>query len=838
MKKLLLFSVLGFSALVSSARPWIPENPGSTCPGKGKTDNPSNTGKARNQDRGLWLLTVSITQSRIMQKDTLISFMAGDKQWDKEKHISVRTVTSGQITAVIENQAEDPASEFWFHSDSGEPVSLDVTGQGSHSESSKYNETIDGKLISANIRNINVSGSAMPGASLMFYYTPDSKDVSASIGIKGKGSDIGRMFYDEWKDTGGDIDDYYLSCAAGCDMAGDKGCNITKTSTGYQASWKTSESRQRHTVDGTEFITTESSLSLTIKPYREPDKPEVTLYGCSELSAEEQGEVFASGKPEGGKFRFWVEPGNILNIESDGESSAVLTGATPGKGTLYVEYTSPLGKTNTASQQASCVKIENYNGGQEIPQIALFDVDGKKLPGVLKVPLSAQPSNIEELVDFVPADKSVITAAGLPGAVELTGSKAGKTTLKATTNCGNETGPTVEVEVVNCSDETKAKLAEEMRIAKEAQQQAYKEIANILGSEEFAKAADRIAESTGNLAIKMGGAIIGSLSGGKVDASVKTAAKIYGVGSNLYDFVNGLAAGENLATASNMAQMIVELGGTDNQQAVASAIETIQAAYEFGKDLGSLIATDMRLQEAVKWAEHWNKYIEDVVRRQKICRESSEEPKGTEQPPKEPKAKEQPPKDPVPPKTDPEKPTPQPDKPKPTTEEPSGDEQPAEDPTGDEPGDPENPPVPPKGEPKTIGLPFAPAEDCGCKSSKDLTGNNTGLSALSTGLTNLGKCVEDFSKGPLTDYVNTLNGWKEISATLDTAMNAGPEELKKVAGEAAPRIKLLLGDTKSFDEAGRAFYETLKACPESIKSGVEIMKSALTVTVDSITTKY
>ncbi|MCK7538996.1 MAG: hypothetical protein MZV63_52705 [Marinilabiliales bacterium] len=96
------------------------------------------------------------------------------------------------------------------------------------------------------------------------------------------------------------------------------------------------------------------------------------------------------------------------------------------------------------------------------------------------------------------------------------------------------------------TDETKAKLAEEMRIAKEAQQQAYKEIANILGSEEFARAADRIAESTGNLAIKMGGAIIGSLSGGKVDAGVKTAAKIYGVGSNLYDFVNGLAAGENL----------------------------------------------------------------------------------------------------------------------------------------------------------------------------------------------------------------------------------------------------------------------------------------------------
>ncbi len=119
---------------------------------------------------------------------------------------------------------------------------------------------------------------------------------------------------------------------------------LLKQPTGYQATWKISESKQRHTVDGTEFITTESTLSLTITPYKEPDKPEVNLYGCSELGMEEQGEVMASGKPEGGKYRFWVEPGNLLTVESDGESSAIIKGSTPGKGTLYVEYTTPEGK--------------------------------------------------------------------------------------------------------------------------------------------------------------------------------------------------------------------------------------------------------------------------------------------------------------------------------------------------------------------------------------------------------------------------------------------------------------------------------------------------------------
>jgi hypothetical protein len=201
---------------------------------------------------------------------------------------------------------------------------------------------------------MNVSGAASPGASLMFYYTPDSKNASASIGIKAKGSDKGRMFYDEWKDYGGDIDDYYLSCSAGCDVSGDRSCNITRTTTGYQATWVKSESRQRHTVDGTEFITTESTLSLTITPYREPDKPEVILYGCSELDMEEQGEVIASGKPEGGKFRFWVEPGNLLTVESDGEPSAIIKGSTPVKGILYVEYTTPQGKTNTAVEVVNC----------------------------------------------------------------------------------------------------------------------------------------------------------------------------------------------------------------------------------------------------------------------------------------------------------------------------------------------------------------------------------------------------------------------------------------------------------------------------------------------------
>ena len=295
--------------------------------------------------------------------------MAGSKKWEKEYHQSAKETSSGTITAVVENQAENPAKDFLYHSDSGDPTSLTVTGNGSNSESSNSRETIDGVLISADIRTDNVSGSAQPGASLYFEYSDETKSFGAIMGIKAVGSYNGRTYsggigYGEWKDYGGDYDDYGLSSGGGGDALTGKNCKISKTGNGYQGSWKESESKLRHTPNGPEYTTTVTTVEITVMPYKEPDKPQVTLYGCSELATEEQSNVIATGKPEGGKFRFWVEPGDIINVQSDGESSANLTGATPGKGTLYVEYTSPEGKTNQTSQAASCVKIEKYNGGQ------------------------------------------------------------------------------------------------------------------------------------------------------------------------------------------------------------------------------------------------------------------------------------------------------------------------------------------------------------------------------------------------------------------------------------------------------------------------------------------
>lgn len=779
-------------------------------------------------ERQLWLLTAKVTNNSTFRRDTVKSFMAGDKLWKEEKHSSGRSASIGTVTVVIENMADDPLNDFWFDSGAGDPKPMIVTGSGSSSHSSSYIETIDGKLIAGDKENGEVSGKASPEGGVMFNFTNDSKFVEVSIGIKGVANPKRQMFRDgEWVDYGGSYD-YNITCSGGGE-APSANCKIVKTGKGYQASWKMNENKQRSTVDGMEYTTSDATLEVTIVPYKEPDKPLLTLIGCSELGVGENSMVVATGKPEGGTFRFWAEPSSMLTVETDG-SSANLTGATPGKGTLYVEYTSPEGKINQTSQPASCVKIENYNNGQEITQIALFDVDGKKLSGILKIPLSAQPSNIEELVDFVAADKSVLSVVGLSEAVELTGSREGKTTFQAKTNCGNTTGPAVNVEVVNCDDETIATLERMMKAAKEGQKIAYQAIERIVGTKEFEELDSKIAESTGNLAVKTAGLIIGTLAGGTTaGAGVETAAGIYGKASNVMDIMKG---GDAMSQVSNISQLIVELGGKAMQQAIAGSIETLQAANEFGQDLGKMIGANRELQSAIKEAERWNNIIIDLVNRQKLCRRGSQTPQGTQEPKTDPGKN---PTEPTPTPTEPTSQTQTPPVKEPATSE---ETQPTEPSTADQPSDDgtEVSPPPPTSEPRQVGLPFGPAE-CGCDHANTLEINQKGFSSLQTGMENLGKCVDTFSKGPLTNYIQTLQDWQTVLNSLLEATKAKPAEFQQVSEKSIPKMESLLEQTKTFDTVGKTFINEFGTCPKSMESGVGLMQSAQNIPGLSATTK-
>ncbi len=821
MRKLLLLSVLGLSALVSSARPCLHENPVSTEPGKEKAIDSSNRGKAENQDRGLWILTAKISESSTMQLDTLMSIDAGNLKWTQERHVSIRTVIRGEVTAIFENMADDPENEFWYDSGAGNPGTITVSGDGMHTSHSSYEEIIDGKLTEADISDINVSGSAYPGASIMFLYSPDSKNASVDISINAKGTDKRRRFYDEWKDYSSELDKYGLSCSGGCDVSGDKGCNITKTSTGYQATWRETENRQRHTVNGTEFITGETTLEITIKPYKAPDKPEVTLYGCSELGIGEQGEVMASGKPEGGKFRFWVEPGNMLKVQPDGESSAILTGSTPGRGILYVEYTTPEGKTNQASQQAYCIKIENYNGGQAIPQIPLFDIDGKKLSGVLKVPVSAQPADIEELVDFVTADKSIVSAVGLPDAVELTGYRTGKTTLQAKTNCGDATGPTVEVEVVNCDRQTIEALERMKKAAIENMQTAADALQKTHGSEEFQKAMKDIPGAAQKLVAKAALTII--TSGKAPTAAIKTAGELAEAGAAISELV-GSATGSELG-GNAFKNAVGQLGG-ELVNTLVGVVEVGEAGLEFGEKLGQILGHENKMKGALENFEQADKNFKEVERLQRICKGNTEEPK-----------KQEPPKTDNPPK--PDEPTPTPKDPTPTTKpKPKEDNPPAQEPTPDEPGQPEPPDNPPTTiKPTQVALPYQPS-DCGCRKQKAIGYTANEIAKIESGTKNLGDCVDRFTKTSLSDYSDALTELSELTKSLQAGAGEKPEVFLKQAKEAKPQLDSLILRVREYDEAGKTFLGEFEKCPESMKSVMDVLETALTVTVDSIKTKY
>jgi hypothetical protein len=314
-----------------------------------------------------------------------------------------------------------------------------------------------------------------------------------------------------------------------------------------------------------EYLTVKLSVKMEVPDL---EKPEVTLEGCSDLGIGELGQLTALGKPEGGSYRYWAEPSDALNLEADG-ASVILEGASPGRATIFVEYSSPKGSTVQATKTASCVEVDSYNNGQPVPQVALYDFDGKHLTGI-NIPVSMQPSDGADLLKYVPADPAILTVIGLGNEVTIQGIREGKTTFQATTLCGGPTGRAVDIEVVNCDDETIAQLNEQARIANERLKELVQEMERLVNSDEYKRAHSRILESSANLALKTSGLILGTLGGlPGADKAVTTASKIFGVGSNLLDILRTDNAAEQ---DINMLKMAIELFGENIHQGASGAM--------------------------------------------------------------------------------------------------------------------------------------------------------------------------------------------------------------------------------------------------------------------------
>jgi hypothetical protein len=543
--------------------------------------------------------------------------------------------------------------------------------------------------------------------------------------------------------------------------------------------------------------------------------PQITLNGCTELSIGELSEVTAKAGNEGGSFRFWAEPEEMFSIETTG-ATVKLMGTSPGRGKLFVEYTSASGKTKQTSIVASCVQVQSYNGGQKIPQIPLFNVNGEKLDGILKVPVETKPNEATDLIRFVPADPGVLTAVGLGDVIALQGVHPGKTTLKAATDCGATIGPLTEVEVVNCNDETIAELERMRQVAMKSLTEANDDLKRIAGSEEFEKAKEEIVESLVELIAKAGLTIVAS--GKSPTAAIENATKIAEAGSAVSEMIASGSKGEFYFNAAKAA--VGELGG----KAVSSLIgiaEVKQAAQKFGDNWAKLIEYENTLKNTLERFEKADKDLQKYLRLQQICKGEKPSPQKKEAPKTEAKP-------------DPTKPTP-PVKPTPKTEDsPAKQAQTKEAPAKDEVLiDPERPPVPSQ----QVGLPYEPG-DCGCSGSKMLTATAKDFSTLGAGLKNLGACFENFTNTSLTDYQKALTELSELTGSLSLVSQTDSVAFLVKAKESKPQLDALIGRVKAYDLAGKAILDKMKKCPENVSIGIDVLKSVEQITVDSIKAKY
>jgi len=805
-------------------------------------------------NRQLWLLTAKVSVNSTYKRDTIHSFTIENMKTETKFHQSSTTNVSSTISAVIENQAENPLKEFSYDSNAGESVNMSVTGKGMHISTTKGSETINGKLISAEERIDQVSGSALTEAYIQFSYSDDYKMVSITTNINATGTSDAHIYFDEWKDYGGQIEDYVIPCSGGCNMPDDKNCNISKTGKGYTASWSSIENKKGSTSNGIEYSTDETSIEVTLVPYKETDKPVVTIDGCTNPGLGEKSNITAIAKPKGGSYRFWSEPNDILFVTSDGSSSATITGLTPGKGLLLLEYTTPDGETAQTSIEASCVSIESYNNGEAIHQIALYDIDGKKMSGILTVPVKAKPADAVELVEFEPANPGVVSAVTVGSEVTLQGLITGKTTLQAKTKCGADTGPALEVEVVTCDDETIDRLEKMKKAAIENLVAAAKDLQSVAGSKEFEKARDELVSSYIELLAKVGLTIItqGKTKGiiTKIEkikniekvtesAAIPLAAQVADYGSalsemigsgNLEEFAGNVAkptSGEAFERAVKLkfGEVTEGLYGK-SLGAIIGLVEVGMATDKFYNNVGQLIHHEDMVEKFQEILEKADKELKNIQRRQQLC--GKKEVKSNDQ--DIPLADLKPlPKEP----TAPTKPTQK------TEDSPAQNPQPNEPTSNDQTADDQVliDPEFPKPPSRQVGLPYEPS-DCGCDKTKDLTVKSTDFSTLGTGLKNLGECVQQFRSTLLTDCQQALEELSTLTQSLSTTLQTDAATFLVKAKESKPQLDSLINRVKAYDEAGNVFLNKMEKCPESITTGMEILQSVEKITVESLKLKY
>ncbi len=527
----------------------------------------------------------------------------------------------------------------------------------------------------------------------------------------------------------------------------------------------------------------------------------VMLDGCTDLTVGRTSEVTATAEPAGGTFRYWVEPAGPLSI-SPGGSAAKLTGKTPGRTTIHVEYTSPQGKKATHSLAGSCVRLKSVNNGAPIPQVAQTDAEGKITNWIQTVPLEVEPADGGELLIFARANPAILTAVTQGNNLEIKGIQPGKTTLQPQSRCGENLGPPLAVEVVICHKDYIAKLKKELDFLNWRITSGKECLTKILNDPEFRKADGEFVADTLELAWDLAKAILSSIGAVRASAGTKAIARsdlaqkteaVFDAADNVKNTLQGKPEDVIIDRSLKAANL-------NKASAAKDLWEAAEATEKFGQTLGALVGYMQELEDCLRELDENKKKLEEVKRKLERCKVTSgEEPetdKGRES--------EKKPKPPSKPKPGPEE--------KPTSK------------PGDKPKkeEPPLPPPPPEKKPGKSGLPLPPEEEKrihellagkGCGKLREMIRVRGSVAA---GLKALAGDVEAFQAGPLAAFEKALEQWQRALDGMISAAQLPAAQRREQLAVLLAEVEIIKQKALAFGEAGDKFLDKIGGCGEAV----------------------
>jgi hypothetical protein len=534
--------------------------------------------------------------------------------------------------------------------------------------------------------------------------------------------------------------------------------------------------------------------------YKSANQAQVAIAPCADIVVGQSASVQAKATPAGGQYD-WTGSGGV-QVRGAG-ASATVTGAQPGRGGVQVRYTAPNGRTATDDKPVTSLRVKGLNGGAPIPQIGLYDVDGKPIGTPTIVALSVEPADAGDRLSFKAADVALLSVASRGDALMLQGLRPGKTQITGKTSCGQSVGGPWPVEVRRCTDDVVAQLAEFERIATEGFRQQAAAANRVLDTGAFQRAADGLGKASGDVLIKTGAMITGTLSGTSTGAT-KVVSDVIGHAVNIRDLASSESGWDALSAGS---QEFVQIKGGPVSQGIANAIDLLKTAHDFGDKLGEVMKANQQLESLRKEMDNSDRVIRDILRRERIC--------------KEPQAK--PPQEPEPRKPEPgRKPAP----PKPPGQPPQPPAPPGA-PPREPPSEPPSVPPPPYQPPptRTLALPFD--QSCTCGAGRGVTASADGLATLQTGLGQMKSCnagFEDQARG----FQGALQSFSAILDEMSSAKQVPVAQRDAKAKQWSARLGQVVDQSRKFEAAGKAVLQNGQACPAAMDASVGIMTSAAT----------